>query len=212
MEALAALVGQIIGTSLSPEMWIAVAGVLAYAATLRRFVVGLAVATVFLVVLRAALIPNYEVKYALVGIVALIFWSLLGWALRLASAPVVAAIFPLLNWRTGLMRTAIVGSVLWLGFVSWSWMKWEIFESNSQNSCFEERKRDSSKGNPFGCFHRARDPGFEQYEADTTPFQFFATRQLGLALIPGYFLCMVMVAWIFRGFRDHKRLATKPPE
>jgi hypothetical protein len=64
--------------------------------------------------------------------------------------------------------------------------KWEIFDSESQRRCVDERRIKPSLGNPFECYHVPRDPGFELYMADTYRFQFFATHHRDHALTPAF--------------------------
>lgn len=82
MEALVALAGQVVGTSLSPEMWIAVVAVVAFGRNTSRFFIALAMAALGLVAFRALLIPDYPVQAALAAILALSIWSLLGALIR----------------------------------------------------------------------------------------------------------------------------------
>jgi hypothetical protein len=82
MEELAATTGQIIGTSLSPEMWGAVAAVVYYGRAAKAFAVALVIATAALLMLRFMLMPDYPIKAAGSAIVALALWSSIGWGIR----------------------------------------------------------------------------------------------------------------------------------
>ena len=80
MELVAAIAGQLLGTSLSPEMWVAVGLVVAFATNLASFVRALLVAALLLIGLRAAVLGNFGFLPA--TLTALLLWSLLGWGLR----------------------------------------------------------------------------------------------------------------------------------
>jgi hypothetical protein len=80
VELVAAIAGQLLGTSLSPEMWVAAGLVVAFATNLISFVRALLVAALLLTGLRAAVLGNFGFLPATLA--ALLLWSLLGWGLR----------------------------------------------------------------------------------------------------------------------------------
>lgn len=83
-DILAAVFGAIIGTSLSPEVWIAVAVVVAVARTSARFWAALVLAACGLIALRYALLPAFSIANGMATIGALMLWSLIGWGIRVA--------------------------------------------------------------------------------------------------------------------------------
>jgi len=82
LQAPAALAGQIIGTSLSPEMWAAVAAVIYFARSSRAFVVALMIAATVLLAVRFAMIPAYQPMAVMSAVLALVIWSSIGWGIR----------------------------------------------------------------------------------------------------------------------------------
>ena len=86
LHGLAALLGQIIGTSLSPEVWLAVAAVIYFGRTPRRFVVSyfaaLLVLTAVRAVLFAALGGSITARAIGAGAIALLLWASIGYSIR----------------------------------------------------------------------------------------------------------------------------------
>ena len=80
MEFLAATLGEILGTSMTPEIWVAVGLIVAKGRTRVRFVKSLAIATVSIVALRWAVLPpgahfDFGSQFVL-SLTALALWSL----------------------------------------------------------------------------------------------------------------------------------------
>jgi hypothetical protein len=88
MGPLADIAGYVIGTSLSPEMWLAAGGVIYYARSPISFFLALVIAALALVALRFAVVTNYHVKSAIFAVLALAVWASIGWGIR-----------ALLRWR-----------------------------------------------------------------------------------------------------------------
>lgn len=82
MGPAADIVGSIVGTSLSPEMWLAAGCVIYYARSTISFFVALVIAALALVALRFAIVTNYQTKGAAYAVLALTVWSSIGWGLR----------------------------------------------------------------------------------------------------------------------------------
>jgi hypothetical protein len=96
MEGLAAITGQIIGTSLSPEMWVAVAVVVYYARSAKSYFLALLIAATALLALRFAMISGYPMRAAVFAVLALTLWSSIAWGIRAAIVKVKRA--PRSSW------------------------------------------------------------------------------------------------------------------
>src|SRR5262245_26208147 len=81
---LPAMAEGIVEASSNPEMWIAVAAVVAFSSSPQRFFIALVVAAVALVVLRFATIAGDSGTRALIAVIALALWSAIGCGLRVA--------------------------------------------------------------------------------------------------------------------------------
>jgi hypothetical protein len=88
MGPAADIAGYLVGTSLSPEMWLAVGGVIYYARSTVSFFIALVIAAAALVAIRFVVVANYQPKQAIFAALALIVWSSIGWGIR-----------ALLRWR-----------------------------------------------------------------------------------------------------------------
>ena len=80
MEFLTATLGKILGTSITPEVWVAVGLIVAKGRTRVRFVKSLAMATVSIMALRWTVLPpgaHFDLGSQFVlSLTALAFWSL----------------------------------------------------------------------------------------------------------------------------------------
>ncbi|MGE0578015.1 hypothetical protein [Reyranella sp.] len=182
-------------------MWIAVVLVVWLGRDPRSFALALASTAIGLIGLRAVLIPGYQVVHAIGAVVALGLWSVVGWGLRLGLPRAAAALGSRFRLRIGLLRLAVVLSVVWLGFVAWSWVRWEIVDQTRVTQCLMERRSDPAGGSAFQRYHPSPDPRFEMYLAETYPLQHFATRHRELALLPALLLAVFASVWIAHGFK-----------
>jgi hypothetical protein len=88
MGPAADIAGSIVGTSLAPEMWLAVGCVVYWARSTQSFFIALAIAALALVAVRFVVVTNYHAKAAIFAVLALAVWSSIGWGIR-----------ALLGWR-----------------------------------------------------------------------------------------------------------------
>lgn len=97
MGPLADIAGYLVGTSLGPEMWLATGCVIYWARSAASFLAALAIASLGLVALGFAIIPNYQPKQGIFVVLALTVWSSIGWGIR-----------ALLRWRARVRLRAIL--------------------------------------------------------------------------------------------------------
>jgi hypothetical protein len=83
-QALAAITGRIIGISLSPEMWGAVAVVIYFGRSTKAFFAALPIAAATLIALGFTIIPGYSITAATSAVLALTLWSSIGCGIRAA--------------------------------------------------------------------------------------------------------------------------------
>jgi hypothetical protein len=101
-----------------------------------------------------------------------------------------------MTWRRGLLRLWLVGSIGWIGFVSWVG-----YQRLSQLSCFDTRKANPSLGNPYLCLPDAGFPQFDKLfpiQFAQTPWQFVAWALVPIGL---GFMAGIVLTWIIAGFR-----------
>ena len=87
LEYLAAAAGQVVGTSMSPELWIGVVLAVALARTFTRAIIGVLVGTLVVVAIRLASIGvnSNSGKMVIVTFAAILLWSSLGYLVRRLS-------------------------------------------------------------------------------------------------------------------------------
>ena len=78
MELLVTIAALIAGSSLSPELWVAVVAVVMLGTSPIRFLVAFVLAAIALVSLRVLLVPGFPPWAVAVSVASLLLWSLLG--------------------------------------------------------------------------------------------------------------------------------------
>ena len=106
-----------------------------------------------------------------------------------------------MNWRRGLLRVWLVGSLAWIGFVSWMFFEtvWVPRRTAALASdCANARTLNPSLGNPFDCF-----PQGGNAFADLIPIGDALMRFAAIALGPviGMLAIALVLQWIVSGFR-----------
>jgi hypothetical protein len=112
--------------------------------------------------------------------------------------------FEAMNWRRGLFRLWLVGSIVWTGLASWHVYDRTLTareRASRQAACVDERRRKPELGNPFDCF----DGGMEFGDLVTA---ISVARELAVMTVPpivGSFLMGLAFFWIVTGFRAQKQ-------
>lgn len=118
-----------------------------------------------------------------------------------------------MRWARGFVRLWVAISVLWIGAVVWAGYEAVLVPRNKAmqvQACFEERRLNAAKGNPFDCLDGNTVPAPPAGFVAQRPFYF--DDQISLSAHAGYIWAGigppvallafgVIVAWIVGGFR-----------
>lgn len=113
-----------------------------------------------------------------------------------------------MNWRRGLLRLWIVGSIFWI--ITIATITYfdiispyiESIENNAMiNECIKERKLDPSSGNYFDCFDAKTNNLFADIVAKHRVISY-----LLFAILPPFLVLAlgVAVAWVATGFQKSR--------
>ena len=106
------------------------------------------------------------------------------------------------NWRAGLFRLWLAGSLLWAGMAAWTvYNQTQTISiqrhADGQKACFEYRKAKPELGNPFDCFDDGR-----AFDDPLTPAErIWEFARLTLPPTVGALSLGIVGFWIAAGFR-----------
>jgi hypothetical protein len=108
-----------------------------------------------------------------------------------------------MNWRRGLLRLWVVGSICWVGFVGWG-VYGDTVANARKMACVDQQKITAEPENVFACF----DPGYSDlypiYAKSLPQSTALALEQHAAMLILPPLLILafgVGLAWALTGFR-----------